>query len=272
MSLPSSGSMTPAQQAHEVLGGGGGGGHARILPARPCNLGSWTSGVETPATALGSILKALGDNTRYAIYLELARSAVAAGHRRHRRDASDLHPNTVRPHLERMREVGLLGGRERPPGRARAGPSTATRWRPTAPSLGLEPPSFPLMARMLLRLAEATGAGAEEARDAGRDQGQADAPRPRRAGTLPATRSRPAGHARASTRPVADDDASPRGVHALPVPRAGRGQPRPGVQPAPGPGRGFRRRRGRRRVDGFGTLVDRDPVPGRPRAVRRRTT
>jgi predicted ArsR family transcriptional regulator len=33
-----------------------------------------------------------------------------------------------------------------------------------------------MMARMLLRLAEATGAGAEEACDTGRDQGRADAP------------------------------------------------------------------------------------------------
>ncbi len=54
-----------------------------------------------------AVLKALGDNTRYAIYLELARAprplatADIAG-------ALDLHPNTVRPHLERMRDVGLL--------------------------------------------------------------------------------------------------------------------------------------------------------------------
>ena len=53
------------------------------------------------------VLKALGDNTRYAIYLELARASqprstaeVAA--------SLGLHVNTVRPHLERMREVGLL--------------------------------------------------------------------------------------------------------------------------------------------------------------------
>ena len=54
-----------------------------------------------------AVLKALGDNTRYAIYLELARSASP----RSTADIADtlaLHPNTVRPHLERMREVGLL--------------------------------------------------------------------------------------------------------------------------------------------------------------------
>ena len=60
----------------------------------------------TPAPRL-EILKALGDNTRYAIYLELARAAsplATAEIAEH----LDLHPNTVRPHLERMREVGLL--------------------------------------------------------------------------------------------------------------------------------------------------------------------
>ena len=53
------------------------------------------------------LLKALGDNTRYAIYLELARSPRPLA----TADISEslgLHPNTVRPHLERMREAGLL--------------------------------------------------------------------------------------------------------------------------------------------------------------------
>ena len=53
------------------------------------------------------LLKALGDNTRYAIYLEIARSASP----RTTADIADLlglHANTVRPHLERMRDVGLL--------------------------------------------------------------------------------------------------------------------------------------------------------------------
>ena len=53
------------------------------------------------------ILKTLGDNTRYAIYLELARSPQPLATADIARSL-DLHPNTVRPHLERMREVGLL--------------------------------------------------------------------------------------------------------------------------------------------------------------------
>lgn len=119
------------------------------------------------------ILKALGDNTRYAIYLELARSAVPLA-TADIAESLDLHPNTVRPHLERMREVGLLAVESDPrggPGRPQHRYSLA----PESPSLGLEPPSFPTMAQMLLRLAEATGAGAEEAMAAGREQGMADA-------------------------------------------------------------------------------------------------
>jgi predicted ArsR family transcriptional regulator len=118
------------------------------------------------------VFKALGDNTRYAIYLELARSpqplstaqvAVSLG----------LHVNTVRPHLERMRDAGLLelhadarGGVGRPQHRYAIAAE--------APSLGLEPPLFPLATRLLLRLAAEAGATAEEAVEVGRDQGRGD--------------------------------------------------------------------------------------------------
>jgi predicted ArsR family transcriptional regulator len=53
------------------------------------------------------VFKALGDDTRFAIYQELARSTASCS-------ASDLaerlnlHPNTVRPHLDRMKEAGLV--------------------------------------------------------------------------------------------------------------------------------------------------------------------
>ena len=117
-----------------------------------------------------AILKALGDNTRYAIYLEVARApnplstAEVA-------ESLDMHPNTVRPHLERMREVGLLdvstdarGGVGRPQHRYFLAPD--------APSLGLEPPAFPVLARMLVELASAVGAGSDDAAEAGRRQGE----------------------------------------------------------------------------------------------------
>lgn len=119
------------------------------------------------------LLKALGDNTRYAIYLELARSPVPLA-TAEIAETLDLHVNTVRPHLERMREVGLLdvapdhrGG----PGRPQHRYSLA----PDAPSLGLEPDTFPLLARMLLGCAARAGAEAADATAAGREQGELEA-------------------------------------------------------------------------------------------------
>jgi predicted ArsR family transcriptional regulator len=118
------------------------------------------------------VFKALGDNTRYAIYLELVRAPaplstaeIAA--------TLGLHVNTVRPHLERMREAGLL--EVEVDGRGGVGrPQHRHRLAADAPSLGLEPPVFPLATRMLLRLAVSAGLGADEAVEAGRDQGLAD--------------------------------------------------------------------------------------------------
>jgi predicted ArsR family transcriptional regulator len=127
------------------------------------------------------LLKALGDNTRYAIYLELARSphplatAEVA-------DTLGLHPNTVRPHLERMREVGLLDVEADTRGSV-GRPQHRYSLAPGAPTLGLEPPAFPVLARMLLRMAAAAGVAPEEALDAGRDQGALSATRPDRTGT-----------------------------------------------------------------------------------------
>lgn len=120
-----------------------------------------------------AILKALGDNTRYAIYLELARSPLPLS-TAEIADTLDLHPNTVRPHLERMRDVGLLEVRTASRGEV-GRPQHLYSLATGAPSLGLEPPPFPLLARLLLRIAGATGAGADEAIDAGRAQGSSDA-------------------------------------------------------------------------------------------------
>jgi len=120
-----------------------------------------------------AVLKALGDNTRYAIYLELARSprplttAEIA-------ETLDLHPNTVRPHLERMREVGLLDIETEARG-AVGRPQHRYSLAADAPSLGLEPPTFRVLARMLLRLAGTAGLGSEDAVEAGREQGETDA-------------------------------------------------------------------------------------------------
>jgi predicted ArsR family transcriptional regulator len=126
------------------------------------------------------VLKALGDNTRYAIYLELARSSRPLA----TSDIADslaLHANTVRPHLERMREVGLLdvqvGGRG-DVGRPQHRYSIAA----DAPSLGLEPPTTPVLVNMVLAMAKRLQASSDDAVAVGEDEGRrrarpyADAP------------------------------------------------------------------------------------------------
>jgi predicted ArsR family transcriptional regulator len=119
------------------------------------------------------ILKVLGDNTRYAIYLELARAArplVTA----EIAETLGLHPNTVRPHLDRMREVGLLDvttGTRGEVGRPQHRYSLAV----DAPSFGLEPPTIGVLARMVLGMAERLQASASDAFAVGAGEGAARA-------------------------------------------------------------------------------------------------
>lgn len=121
------------------------------------------------------LLKALGDNTRYAIYRELASSPVPLA-TADLAERLDLHPNTVRPHLERMREVGLVavdvdarGGVGRP----------QHRYSPAAdaPSFGFEPPVMPMLAGAMIQVARRLGGGGADSAAAGRAQGRADAER-----------------------------------------------------------------------------------------------
>jgi predicted ArsR family transcriptional regulator len=127
----------------------------------------------TTAAPQLDLLKALGDNTRYAIYLELARSARPLA----TADISEslgLHPNTVRPHLERMREAGLLDVEVS--GRGDVGrPQHRYSIASTAPSLGFEPPTMPVLARMVLAMATRLQASADDAEAVGRTEGAARA-------------------------------------------------------------------------------------------------
>ncbi len=121
------------------------------------------------------VLRVLGDNTRYAIYLELARSPrplVTA----EIAEVLGLHPNTVRPHLDRMREVGLLEVTSG--GRGEVGrPQHRYTLAADAPSLGLEPPTMPVLARMVLAVAQRLGASPADAVAVGEDEGRSRAAR-----------------------------------------------------------------------------------------------
>ena len=115
------------------------------------------------------VLKALGDNTRYAIYLELARAARPLG-TAEIAEALGLHPNTVRPHLDRMREAGLLDVTT--DGRGEVGrPQHRFSLATEAPSLGLEPPTVPVLARMVLNMAERLQASTTDAFAVGHAEG-----------------------------------------------------------------------------------------------------
>jgi predicted ArsR family transcriptional regulator len=119
------------------------------------------------------VFKALGDNTRYAIYLELARAPRPLG-TGDIADALGLHPNTVRPHLERMRDVGLLDIET--DNRGQVGrPQHRYSLAADAPSLGLEPSVFRMLARMLAGVAAKAGLDSDDVADVGRLQGRADA-------------------------------------------------------------------------------------------------
>jgi len=119
------------------------------------------------------VFKALGDNTRYAIYLELARASTP-------RSTADiatelnLHPNTVRPHLERMREVGLLSVEV--DNRGTVGrPQHRYSLAADAPSLGLEPASYPILAALLANVAALFGPEADAVSGIAKEHGRARA-------------------------------------------------------------------------------------------------
>jgi predicted ArsR family transcriptional regulator len=147
----------------------------------PFTAGSAASGAAgaaanvVPTLPPRDVLRVLGDNTRYAIYLELARSArplVTA----EIAETLGLHPNTVRPHLERMREVGLLEVTTDPRGEV-GRPQHRYSLAPDAPSLGLEPPVMPMLARMVLDIARRLGADPADAVAVGESEGAARAGR-----------------------------------------------------------------------------------------------
>jgi predicted ArsR family transcriptional regulator len=116
------------------------------------------------------VFKALGDNTRYAIYLELARreGPVATAELA---EALELHANTVRPHLERMREVGLVDVEVESRGSV-GRPQHRWSLAADAPSLGLEPSGFRILSTLLAGVAAAGQPDADLVAAVGRQRGR----------------------------------------------------------------------------------------------------
>ncbi len=129
-----------------------------------------------------TVHKVLGDDTRYAIYRELGR-ATSALSAQEIAERLDLHPNTVRPHLERMRDAEIVtveALHRGTPGR----PQHLYSLAPGAPSAagvaaGLEPPSHTLLAGMLAAVAEHVGADRHDAAVIGRAVGRSSVARER---------------------------------------------------------------------------------------------
>lgn len=117
-----------------------------------------------------TVYKALGDDTRFAIYRELGLSPSprSAGELAER---LGLHPNTVRPHLDRMREAGLVEVETVHRGTV-GRPQLRYSLAAGAPGLGLDPPAHTLLAGLLAALAESQGADGEGAARLGRRWGK----------------------------------------------------------------------------------------------------
>ena len=121
-------------------------------PATDSEAGRPPATEKAPATKQLSVFRALGDRTRYAIYSEVASSPVPLA-TSDIAEVLDLHPNTVRPHLDRMREAGLV--EVEPIHQGTVGrPQLRYSLAPGAPGLGLDPPAHTLLAGLLAALAE----------------------------------------------------------------------------------------------------------------------
>jgi predicted ArsR family transcriptional regulator len=116
-----------------------------------------------------AMLKALGDETRFSMYRELAGSTRGCS-AQELADSLGLHANTVRLHLDRLREAGLV--EVAPVHRGTVGrPTHVYSLAPGAPGLGFDPPSYTLLSGLLAALAERVGADGGEATEIGRAWG-----------------------------------------------------------------------------------------------------
>lgn len=153
------------------------------------------------------VLKALGDETRYAMYRELASSTTPLS-AQDLADALSLHANTVRLHLERLRDVGLVDVEAIHRGTV-GRPQHLYFLAPGAPGLGFDPPAHALLAGLLAAMAERLGADAEEATATGHAWGVEAAKRTQNRSCLSALASE---LARLGFEPAADEDVGPDGT------------------------------------------------------------
>jgi len=107
------------------------------------------------------VLKALGDETRYAMYRVMA-SASSPLSAQELAEGLGLHPNTVRLHLERLREAGLVEVEAVHRGTV-GRPQHRYSLAPGAPGLGLDPPAHAVLAGLLAALATRAGAAGDDA-------------------------------------------------------------------------------------------------------------
>jgi predicted ArsR family transcriptional regulator len=205
------------------------------------------------------VFKALGDNTRYAIYLEVARaeSPVTTSEIA---DALDLHANTVRPHLERMRDAGLLVVETTAQGQV-GRPQHRWSLAPDAPSLGLEPSAFRLLARLIAGVVAQAEVDEDEIAAIGRDYGSSLAAPQGRAGHASCVRAVEAAMAELGFDPVVGEDGGVATVLFTRCPFRELAEAYPDVVCPLHRGlvEGVAEAVGGGRVRRFGTLADRDP-------------
>ena len=112
-----------------------------------------------------AVLKALADETRYAVYRELA-SSPAPLSAPELAERLGVHANTVRLHIERLRDAGLVDAEAVHRGTV-GRPQHLSFLAAGAPSLGFDPPAHALLAGLLAALAEQVGADVDDAADTG---------------------------------------------------------------------------------------------------------
>jgi predicted ArsR family transcriptional regulator len=125
------------------------------------------------------VYKALGDSTRYAI-VQILNDAETPLTVSDIATLVSLHPNTLRPHLERLREVGLVDvtvdtptGVGRPLHRYAITADTIESYSSSPEAISAEP-ALALFATMLARVARVADVSADEAETVARAHGRVD--------------------------------------------------------------------------------------------------